>query len=449
MFGHTDSTLADERTGMSVIPAAVDESSGPPTAIPLAHFLVALAYLVVGVATAAVTTGWAGQVAHVHLFVAGWICLTILGAMTQFVPVWSGVSLHSRRLAILQLPLAGLGFAGLAAGFLTGALGLLPIAGVLAVAGVWLFAYNLARTLAGARPFDATESHFAVAVGWFVVVSTLGMVLAVDFAASALPVAGLTHATVRSAHATAAIFGAVLTTVLGALYQLATMFTQTELGPVERRFQRVETLAYPVGVAALVVGRLFGVAPIARAGGVVVALSVLGIAVVVANRLRQTRVEWTPMLTRYGLAAAGLGVWAIPALVGWSRNALGPAVTFGGPATGSLLLAGGLAFVVLGTLYHIVPFLVWVDRYSDQVGLEPVPTVDDLSLDRLAVVDGVAYTAGIALVVLGSVAPTLLPSPAITAGWGLAALGALAFAANLLLVVVEHGDYSVGTLVSA
>lgn len=318
MFGHTDSTLADERTGMSVIPAAVDESSGPPTAIPLVHFLVALAYLVAGVATAAVTTGWAGQVAHVHLFVAGWICLTILGAMTQFVPVWSGVSLHSRRLAVLQLPLAGLGFAGLAAGFLTGTLGLLPIAGVLAVAGVWLFAYNLARTLAGARPFDATESHFVVAVGWFVVVTTLGMVLAVDFAASALPAVGLTHATVRSAHATAAIFGAVLTTVLGALYQLATMFTQTELGPIERRFQRVETLAYPVGVAALVVGRLFGVAPIARAGGVVVALSVLGIAVVVANRLRQTRVEWTPMLTRYGLAAAGLGAWAVAALVGWS-----------------------------------------------------------------------------------------------------------------------------------
>ena len=434
---------------MSVIPADVDESSGPPTAIPLAHFVLALAYLVAGLATAALTTGWAGQVAHVHLFVAGWICLTILGAMTQFVPVWSGVSLHSRRLAVLQLPLAGLGFAGLAVAFLTGTLAALPVAGVLALAGVWVFCYNLARTLAGARPFDATETHFAVALCWFVVLTALGMGLALDFAAGVLPVTGVDHAALRSAHVTAAVFGAVLSTVLGALYQLGTMFTQTELGPVESRFQRVETVAYPFGVAALVVGRLFAVDPLARAGGVVVALSVLGIAAVIANKLRESRVEWTPMLTRYGLAAAGLAVWALAALWAWSRGALGPSVTFGAPDTGPLVLPGAIAFVVLGTIYHIIPFLVWVDRYSDRVGLEPVPMVDDLYLDRLAAVDGVAYTGGVGLVVTGSVVPGLVPPLTTTVGWGLATLGGIVFAANLLVVVVEHGEYSVRTLVSA
>jgi hypothetical protein len=434
---------------MSVIPADVDESSGPPTAIPLAHFVVALAYLVAGLATAALTTGWAGQVAHVHLFVAGWICLTILGAMTQFVPVWSGVSLHSRRLAVLQLPLAGLGFAGLAVAFLTGALWALPVAGAFALAGVWVFCYNLARTVAGARPFDATETHFAVALAWFVVLTVLGIGLAVDFSAGVLPVAGVDHAALRSAHATAAVFGAVLTTVLGALYQLGTMFTQTELGPVESRFQRVETVAYPLGVAALVAGRLFAVDPLARVGGVLVALSVLGIAVVIANKLRESRVEWTPMLTRYSLAAAGLGIWALAALVTWAGGALAPTATFGAPGTGPLVLAGAIAFVVLGTIYHIIPFLVWVDRYSDKVGLEPVPMVDDLYLDRLAAVDGVAYTGGVVLVVAASVAPGLVPPLATTVGWGLATLGGVVFAANLLVVVVEHGEYSVRTLVSA
>lgn len=447
MFGHTDSTLAAQRPGMSVIPAEVDESSGPPTAIPLAHFVVGLAYLVAGLATAALTTGWAGQVAHVHLFVAGWICLTILGAMTQFVPVWSGVALHSRRLAVLQLPLAGLGFAGLAAAFLTGSLGALPVAGALALAGVWLFCYNLARTLAAARPFDATETHFGVALGWFVVLTALGMALAVDFGVGILPVAGVDHAAVRSAHVTAAVFGAVLTTVLGALYQLGTMFTQTDLGPIESRFQRAETVAYPLGVAALALGRLVSVDPLARVGGVVVALSVLGMAAVIANKLRETRVEWTPMLTRYGLGAAGLAAWALAALAVWSRGALGADVVFGAPATGPLVLAGAMAFVVLGTIYHIIPFLVWVDRYSDKVGLEPVPMVDDLYVDRLAAADGVAYTVGVVLVVAGSVVPDLSPSFTTTVGWGLATLGAVVFAANLLVVLVEHGDYSVRTLV--
>jgi len=430
---------------MSAIPADLDESSGPPTAIPLAHFVVALASLLAGVAVAALTTGWAGHLAHVHLFVAGWICLTILGAMTQFVPVWSGVALYSRRLAVAQLPLAALGFAGLAAGFLTGRLALLPLAGALALAGVWTFCYNLARTLADARPFDATEAHFAVALGWFLVVTALGMVLALDFAAGVLPFAGITHANVLPAHATAAVFGAVLSTVIGALYQLATMFTQTELSGIERRFQRAETVAYPVGVAALVAGRLLAVDPLARVGVVLVACSLLGVAVVVANRLRETRVEWTPMLTRYGLAAAALGTWSLAALVTWVRQPLGATVTFGAPGTATPLLAGAVALVVLGTLYHVVPFLVWVDRYSDHVGLEPVPMVDDLYLDRAALVDGVTYPAGIALVTVGSLVGPV-PSVATTAGWVLALVGAVVFAANLSLVVVEHGEYDIRSL---
>jgi len=433
---------------MSAIPAEVDESSGPPTVIPLAHFVVGLAYLLGGVVVAAVTTGWAGHVAHVHLFVAGWICLTILGATTQFVPVWSGVSLHSRRLAVVQLPLAALGFAGLTAGFLTGRLDLLPVAGVLALAGVWVFCYNLARTLAGARPFDATESHFAVALGWFLVVTALGVVLALDFAAGVLPLAGITHASVRPAHATAAVFGAVCATVIGALYQLATMFTQTDLSEGERRFQRVETVAYPVGVAALVAGRLLALDPLARVGGVLVACSLLGVALVVTNKLRETRVEWTPMLTRYGLAAATLAVWSLAALVTWVRDPLGATVTFGAPGTAVPLLVAGVGFVVLGTLYHIVPFLVWVDCYSDCVGLEPVPMVDDLYLDRLALIDGAAYTLGVVLVTTGGAVATL-PPLLTTAGWGLTLVGAVAFASNLLLVVVEHGEYDVRTLAGA
>jgi len=433
---------------MSMIPADVDESSGPPTAIPLAHFVVALAFLLSGVVVPAATGGWAGRVAHVHLFVGGWICLTILGAMTQFVPVWSGVRLHSRRLAVAQLPLAAVGFAGLAAGFLTGSLDLLPVAGALALAGVWLCCYNVARTLAAARPFDATEIHFAVALGWFAVVTVLGLSLALDFAVGVFPIAGITHATVLPAHATAAVLGAVLTTVIGALYQLATMFTQTELSPLERRFQRAETVVYPVGVATLVVGRLFAVPLVARAGGVVVAISVLGVALVLANRLRLTRVEWTPMLTRYGVAAAVLGSWALAALATWSRAALGTAVTFGAPGTATPLLAGGAAFVVLGTLYHVVPFLVWVDRYSDRVGLEPVPTVDDLYLDPLALIDGTLYACGIGLVTLGTVAAGL-PAVLTTVGWGLALVGSIVFAANLLVVVVEHGGYDLQTLVGA
>jgi len=51
-------------------------------------------------------------------------------------------------------------------------------------------------------------------------------------------------------------------------------------------------------------------------------------------------------------------------------------------------------FVVVGSLYHVVPFIVWLDRYADRVGLERVPAIDDLYDARVATVDLAATLGG-------------------------------------------------------
>ncbi len=234
---------------MSALPGDIDAEAGPPMTIPLRHFVVALGFLVAGVAVG-VLGGRAGHLAQVHLLLAGWVCLTILGAMTQFVPVWAGVELHSRRLAALQLPLAAVGFAGLAAGFPLRADTLLPVAGALALAGVWVFCYNLGRTLRRAAP-DVTTGLFAVALGFFVLVTLAGLGLALDRAVGVLPVAGVSRATLLTAHATLAVFGAVLATVVGALAQLVPMFTQADTGRLATLAERAVAVGYPVGVLLL------------------------------------------------------------------------------------------------------------------------------------------------------------------------------------------------------
>jgi hypothetical protein len=60
------------------------------------------------------------------------------------------------------------------------------------------------------------------------------------------------------------------------------------------------------------------------------------------------------------------------------------------------LLVGTVGVVVLGTLYHAVPFLVWLERYADHLGLEAVPGVEDLYDDRLATADLCLLLAGVA-----------------------------------------------------
>ena len=431
---------------MSAIPGGLSTERGPPMTVPLVHFLVGFAFL----SGALVLAGYAGladasavATAALHLLLAGWVGVTILGATTQFVPVWSGVDLHSRRLSVAQLWLVAGGVPLLVAGMATGRSRLLVVGGGVAIAGFWLFAYNLERTLAAARPLDVTEFHFAWTLGFVVLATGAGLALAATYAGLVAP--PVDASALRAAHVTLAVFGVVLTTVFGALYQLATMFTQTDLGALDRRLQTVETYGYPVGVLALAGGRLFGATWLGRAGALIVLVAAACVAVVLARRLIETRVGLTPMLRRYGLVAVALAGWVALTAPAWLVAPTDPATVLGPAGADRLLPLGVVGLVVVGSLYHVVPFVVWVGRYSDRLGREPVPMVDDLYEARVARVDLVATTAGIALLVA---APSLAVPGAAAAGFGLLGLGVLLVVANLLSVLALHGP-SAPSLLSA
>ncbi|MFB6165716.1 MAG: hypothetical protein ABEJ31_11210 [Haloarculaceae archaeon] len=430
---------------MSVVPGEIDTDQQPPMTIPLRHFVVAAGFLVagalLGVGMATDLAPGVATLAHVHLLLAGWVCITIMGAMTQFVPVWSNAALHSRRLATAQLWLVVAGLLGFAASFLADALALLPVFGAVMLVGFWTFVYNVGRTLWSVDSYDVTERHFALALGFFLLVTTFGFLLALDFTHPVLAGLGISHQRLLAAHATLAVFGAVLTTVFGALYQLGTMFTQTELHGIDHHLRRVEEVGYPLGVLALAGGRLVGNTALARDGGLLIVVAVVGIAAILARKLIETRVEWTPMLSRYAVAAPALGLWAVLTAPAWLADPLAPAALFGAPGASHLLLLGGVGFVVLGTLYHVVPFIVWVHRYSDRLGFEDVPMIDDLYDGQLATVDFALLTAGTALLVVGDLLS--LPVSVTALGGVLVTFGAAAFAANLLLVLRDHSPQSI------
>lgn len=425
---------------MGAIPGSIDTDQSPPLTIPLRHFVVGLGILVAGalLATAA-ALGWLAGVdviVYVHLLLAGWVCVTIMGAMTQFVPVWSNVPLHSRRLATAQLWLVVVGLVAFAGALLSGRAGMLPLGGALVLVGFWVFVYNVGRTLWPARPWDVTERHFAMALGFLLVVTTLGFALAVGYTRPVFAGTPVSQGSVQLAHATLAIYGVVLTTILGALYQLATMFTQSDLHGIDHRIQRVEEVAVPVGVVALAGGRLFELATVARIGALLVVVSVLGFSVLLGRRLYEAQVEWAPMLSRYAVVAAAMAVWAGWTAAYWLRDPLDPATLYGAPGAIHLLTFGVIGFVILGTLYHVVPFIVWVHHYSDLLGLAEVPMVDDLYDDRLAAADFALLAGGLAAIVAADV--LALPVAVAAAGGGSISLGAVTFLANVLLVIRRH-----------
>jgi hypothetical protein len=437
---------------MITIPGDLATDQQPPMTVPLRHFVVGFGFLLGGGvlgggSTLDLVSGLA-TLAHIHLLLAGWVCVTIMGAMTQFVPVWSGVELHSRRLAIVQLWFVTVGLVGFVTTLLVGDLWWLSLFGAIMLIGFWVFVYNLGRTLAAApRPFDVTERHFVFTLGFFVLLTVLGLLLAVDFTYPVFAPLSIPRDRVVMTHATLAVFGAILTTVLGALYQLATMFTQTTLHGIDITLRRLEEVAYPVGVVALALGRLLAIRSVAQVGGILVIVSLLGFSVILARRLYETQVEWTPMLSRYTIVIPAMVLWAMLTAPAWLVDPLARSSLFGASGAVHLLVLGVIGFVVLGTLYHIVPFIIWVHRYSDLLGYEKVPMIDDLYNGRIAAVDFVAIGIGTVLIVLTEW--FTLPRMVLAAG-GLSVLaGFCLFVANMLLVIRNHSPHGLrGILMS-
>jgi hypothetical protein len=446
VFGGIERMLSVQVHRMSVIPGDVDTDRGPSTRVPLRHLLVALCFLlagvIVGIGNALGVVPGRAHLAHLHLVLLGWVGVTILGAMTQFVPVWSGVRLHSRRLANAQLALVAPGVAVFALGWILTAFWVLATGATLLFSGFAVFTYNLGRTLQATGDWGVTERHFAYALVAFAVLATLGLSLALDYVTPVLASIGLAHVAVRDAHVTVAIFGAILTTVYGALYQLGTMFTQTELHAIDDHLRHVEEATHPLGVLLLATGRLAGWPVLERVGAVGVLVGALAVAMVISRKLLESRVAVGPLQRRYGVAMLALAAWAVTAAPAW----LGPVGRtdglFGAPAVGGVLVATAIGFVVAGTLYHVVPFLVWVDRYSDRLGFEPVPMIDDLYDSRIAKVDGACLVGGAAVAVLASV--IAVPPVIVAVGVVLAAIGIALLAVNLFLVVHDHAPWSLG-----
>ncbi|WP_049928246.1 hypothetical protein [Halopiger goleimassiliensis] len=431
---------------MNGIPGGLRTDQQPPMAIPLRHFVVGLAFLVLAVVGGTVmavrTLPGLADLAHLHVTLLGWVVLTIMGAMTQFVPVWSGVSIHSRRLAVAQLWLVVAGLVGFAAALLAGALAWLPVVAGLILVGIWLFVYNVGRTLLSARPLDFTERHFGFALVCFAALAPLGYLLAVDFTQPVLEGTPFVRGEVLLVHATLALYGAVLSTIVGALLQLTQMFAQWEPGAVEDRLLELEELLFPGGVLVLATGRGLGVEPIARLGAAAVLVGLLAYVAVVVRGLWQATADRSPMTDRYWVVVASLVLWTVLAVPTWLTDATGYAGLFGHPDAFVVLVFGVFGFVVVGSLYHIVPFIIWLERYSDRLGFEQVPMIDDLYDDRLERADFVLTLAGFAVLTVASLVG--VPTRVAVGGSVLTTLGFCLFVLNMLLTIHRHGPDGLG-----
>ena len=356
-------------------------------------------------------------IATTHLFVLGWICTIVMGAMYQLVPVALETKLYSEKLAAWQFAFHLVGFTGMVWMFWTWNMKQVGHFGSVLLVGVGLFVYNIARTLLRVPRWNVIATAVASALVWLSLAVSVGLTLAVgkcSYEAASGPASGgplgvflhglkaIAAFTARfdqigamHAHAHLGVVGVFIMLIVGISYKLVPMFTLSDIQSSRRARASVTLLnAGLLGVFVAILLRhplKFAFALLVVAG-----LACYGLEIVAILRARKRRsLDWG--LKSFLTAISLLAPLSILALVlSWPGL---PLTTLTGRLEnvyGFLGLAGVVSFAIMGMFYKIIPFLVWYGSYSTQIGLRKVPSLADLYSPGLQAAGYWAYLAGLA-----------------------------------------------------
>lgn len=352
-------------------------------------------------------SGWLGEPLreqsgwfHIHLFVLGWGTMLAMGAVYQLINVILQKDFYSAKLGYIHYALFTPGLIGLLYGFIEGRVYWLAGSACLALAGILVFAWNMAATLIRAKKWDAITISAACAVFYLALTGLSGLTMGLNFAIGKWPEL---HERLFGAHiwmGTIGWFGLLIT---GFSYKLLPMFYLSHDYPTKPQ----------AGVLILWNASVLTGALSFLLGGSIwfkwAAILLLTLAVLLYNyhllqikRKRHKRnpgsgIKWTV----YGSQAFGclLVVLLVYAAIFPDRMLNAREVL----AAGWIYLVGWVSFTILGYASKIVPFLWWTHKYGKHAGKPGTPLMANLLNDRKANA-GLAAIAACCLVLLVGIA---------------------------------------------
>jgi hypothetical protein len=384
--------------------AATADLHAPSVALPLQFILVGAMAMVAGVvwlvARPIVLSGYHYSpevVAVTHLFVLGWLSSVVMGTTYQIVPVALETRLHSERLARSQFVLHVVGFAGMVVMFRAENIKQVGHFGSLLAAGVGLFVYNLARTLARIPRWNVVSAGIASSLVWLSVAVLAGLYLAAAKCWNFSPFDPIAQ---MHAHAHLGGLGFFGLMIVALSYRLVPMFTLGEVQSAPRA--KWSLVLLNAGLLGTVVTILIS-SPWKLLFAVILAAGLMTFGVEVMAILRgrkRRRLDWG---MKYFLTALALlvPVSGMGLALAWPGLRMSQVTLQLENLYGFSAFIGVFTFATLGMLYKIVPFLVWYASYSKAVGQSQVPSPAELSPPGLAAVGYWLFLAGLVVTGVG------------------------------------------------
>ncbi len=356
--------------------------------LPLRFLYAGLIYLVIGAIAGVLNIqGYGLKSVHSHLMLAGFVSLTVVGAMYQLVPTILGSDLKLRKLAEASFILLNAGLLALIYS-LTSSFSLIVPAAFIYISGAISFAASIFATI-----LTAPRKNVSIAV-WFFSVAIIYYLAGVTYAA--LTFSGVIPFRLP-VHSHLLAVGWVALTTYGGLYELFPMLSL-------RKLWNVKLAYFNFGLSnAALLGMIYGFyfsREVLLLSGVAFAVSFY---LLVVNLLATLATE--------SESGAELDIsvkFFIPALLfGLAGITLGPLNVSGSYAFqhSHLLLLGWITLTIIGAEYHIIPMLTWMEKYASRLGVEDIPMIGDLVSMKLSKAILAGSIAGVALLAYSATAP--------------------------------------------
>jgi hypothetical protein len=357
--------------------ALLSYDQSPPIAAPFRFFLSAPLFgllaglLLLWQGADLFTSRWMpGTLALTHLITVGFMLQVMLGAMVQILPVVAGANM-GRPLLVSAVVHAALniGTLFLVAAFLSFSPYWFTAAALFLGVGVAVFVVAAGRALYGIASTSPTISGLKLSLCGLSVTIGLGVLLSLSLGGwFNLPLMQLANSHLGWGFVA---WGVVLLAAVG--YVVVPMFQLTP--PYPHWFGR----GYSLAALALVLLWTLLDFLLPGAAAQLAAATVVGVAALFAlvtlsvqRRSKRPRFDATQHLWRVAMlsALAACGVWlaatAVPAFDEWAGWPL---------LCGVLLLFGGFVSVIVGMLYKIVPFLIWLHLQNQGQGRLMAPNM--------------------------------------------------------------------------
>ena len=306
-------------------------------------------------------------ISFIHIFLLGFVMMIIFGAMAQLIPVTLEVGHFSVEFYYLIYPLLLIGTILMVLGF-TLYVNLLPYAALLVFLSMLIFLIETFFTIKKVTNYTNVIKMIATSKIFLFIGIVLGLIMTFAYAGQIT----VNIPAFSKAHIFSLVFGYVMITIMSLSLVLLPMFGLSHNFSQKPLNNSVILMA--ISITLIIISSLLNLEIVNKLAYILVVVSmfmyIYQIVLIYKSRARkEIDIYYKSLFFAFFSLSLSL---LLGFLFIFLKNQTLLYASFW------LLISGFFAYLIIGHLYKIVPFLVWFDKFSPLVGKQKVPMLTDM-----------------------------------------------------------------------